>query len=240
MPRFFTTEIDHKTGMVTGEDARHITCALRCRAGEEITLCDGRGTDYHCRIAEADEHCVRLEVLEHFPSASEPPVVIRLFQALPKADKLELIVQKAVELGVSEIIPVLTDRCVSRPDEKAMAKKRERLNRIASEAAKQCGRGIIPQVGSMLTLPNAIAEMTKAEAAILFYENATARLGELLAKKPCTISILIGAEGGFAPEEVMQAEQAGLAVCTMGRRILRCETAPMYALSAITYEYENR
>lgn len=240
MPRFFTDNVNDKTGAVTGEDARHITCALRYKSGEEILLCDGHGTDYRCRITNLDERCVNVEVLERFSSGSEPPVTIRLFQAIPKSDKLELIVQKAVELGVSEITPVLTERCVSRPDAKAMEKKLERLNRIAFEAAKQCGRGIIPKVTAMLTLTEALAEMTAYGRAILFYENATDSLGAVLAEKPESISILIGAEGGFSPAEVARSNEAGLCICTMGRRILRCETAPMYALSAITYEYENR
>lgn len=240
MPRFFTEEITDTTAVITGEDARHIARALRCRVGEELMVCDGRGGDFRCRIASIADDAVGLEVLERTSSAGEPPVDIRLFQALPKGDKLELIVQKAVELGVGTITPVLTEYCVSRPDPKAMEKKRERLNRIALEAAKQSGRGVIPQVTALLTLPQAIVEMGKAQAAILFYENATDPLGAVLASRPGSISLLIGAEGGFASAEVEQARQAGLVVCTMGRRILRCETAPMYALSAITYEYENR
>lgn len=240
MPRFFTTEINDKAAVITGEDARHIVRALRCKVGEELTLCDGRGGDYRCKIESFEETAVTLTVLEHSPTASEPPVAIRLFQALPKGDKLELIVQKAVELGVVEITPVLTERCVSRPDHKAMEKKRERLQRIALEAAKQSGRGVIPQITPLLTLEQAVAEMGSYRAAILFYENATDPLGAVLAARPLSIAILIGAEGGFTPAEAELSRQAGLSVCTMGRRILRCETAPMYALSAITYEYENR
>lgn len=240
MPRFFTTEINDKTAVITGEDARHIVRALRCREGEELTLCDGRGSDYRCCITELADTAVTVAVLEHTHTASEPPVAIRLFQALPKGDKLELIVQKAVELGVAEITPVLTERCVSRPDHKAMEKKRERLQRIALEAAKQSGRGVIPEITPLLMLEQAVAEMKRSQAAILFYENAINPLGAVLAERPLSIAMLIGAEGGFTPPEVELARQGGLAVCTMGRRILRCETAPMYALAAITYEYENR
>ncbi|MEG0752740.1 MAG: 16S rRNA (uracil(1498)-N(3))-methyltransferase [Angelakisella sp.] len=240
MPRFFTTDINQTTGTITGEDARHISKALRCKVGEELVACDGMGNDYQCRIADMGDTTVTLTVLSSAPSRSEPPVSIRLFQALPKADKLELIVQKAVELGVTTITPVLTERCVSRPDGKAMEKKLERLNRISLEAAKQSGRGVIPQVTALLSLREALAEMKQAQEAILFYENATAPLGTVLAERPRTISLLIGAEGGFSEAEVAEATAAGLHVCTMGSRILRCETAPMYALSAITYEYENR
>lgn len=239
MPRFFTKNISGGSTLIVGEDARHIARSLRCRIGEELTLCDGNGRDYACRITAIEEEQVTLEVLHSQLSKAEPPVALTLYQALPKGDKLDLIVQKAVELGVTAIVPVITRYCVSRPDEKSMEKKRERLQRIALEAAKQSGRGIIPQVQPLMTYPEALAQMVRDACAILFYEDATHPLGSVLATRPKSISMLIGSEGGLSTEEAQAAKEAGLAVCTMGPRILRCETAPMYALSAITYHYEN-
>lgn len=239
MPRFFVEAVDGDRSVITGEDARHIARSLRCKIGEELAVCDGIGNDYRCSIADIGDSAVVLEVQECLPSVAEPPIPITLYQAMPKGDKLELIVQKAVELGVHRIVTVITERCVSRPDDKSMAKKLERLSRISLEAAKQSGRGIVPAVEGLLTLDEAIAEMQEQDTAVLFYERATEPLGSVLARQSSSIAILVGSEGGFSPEEAERCSKAGLVVCTMGPRILRCETAPMYALSAITYHLEN-
>lgn len=239
MPRFFVDGVINDTITIIGEDARHISRALRCRVGEELVACDGKGRDYHCRIAAITEQTVELAVLSREPSAAEPPVKVTLYQACPKGDKTELIVQKSVELGVYKVVLVLTHYCVSRPDQKTMDKKLERLNKISLEAAKQSGRGIVPQIEGLLTFEETLAQLQTADKAILFYENATRSLGEVLAEKPQSLGVLVGAEGGFTPAEVETAQQAGIAICTMGPRILRCETAPLYALSAIAYHYEN-
>ena len=180
------------------------------------------------------------DLFSRTPSRGEPPVRITLYQAMPKGDKLEFIVQKAVELGAAEIVPVLTSRCISRPDPRTMEKKRERLQKIALEAAKQSGRGMIPRVGPLLSWKEALEGMNRDQLAILFYEEAREPLGPLLRSRPASVSLLIGSEGGFSPEEAREAEERGLRPCTMGPRILRCETAPLYALSAITYSYENQ
>ena len=190
-------------------------------------------------IEALDDHQVQLKVLDVLPSQSEPTVRGHLYQAMPKADKLELIVQKAVELGVDAITPVLTRRCVSKPDQKSMAKKLERYNRIALEAAKQSGRGKVPQVLPMLELPAALQQMQQADCAILFYENATAPARQVIQQAGKEIAVLIGAEGGFDEEEVLQAQQAGCQVLSLGKRILRCETAPLAALSIIMFETGN-
>ena len=239
MPRFFTGQVNRERALIVGEDARHIALALRMKAGERLTVCDADAQDYQCVIERISPEQVELRVEEVAPSAGEPGVWITLYQALPKGDKLELIVQKAVELGASAIVPVLTSRCVSRPDEKSFAKKRERLQKIALEAAGQSGRGMVPEVRPLLPYPAALDEMTNSRCPVLFYERATRPLGEVLALRPSALSLLVGAEGGFSPQEAEQAAAAGLAVCTMGPRILRCETAPLYALSAIGYTYEN-
>lgn len=239
MPRFFTETISENGGVITGDDAKHISRVLRMKAGEGLTACDTKGYDYDCIIETVDDREVNLRVLSVNPSRSEPDVRVSLYQAMPKGDKLELIIQKAVELGVDSITPVMTKRCVSKPDKKSMAKKLERYNRIALEAAKQSGRGKIPQVLPMLEFKEALAQMAKTSCPILFYENATAPAKEVIAKAGNDISILIGSEGGFDEEEVAMAQQSGCSVLSLGKRILRCETAPLAALSIIMFETGN-
>lgn len=233
MPRFFTSEIEGDYAFLTGEDAKHIFRVLRMRPGDSLTVSDGVGYDYDCRLECGDVERVEARILERRKNDTEPQVRITLFQAMPKGDKLELIIQKAVELGVSEIVPVLTKRCVSRPDAASFAKKQPRYQKIAAEAAKQCGRGIIPQVGEMMEFGAALEKMAEAEQALVFYEGGGRRVGELLAPKTKNVSLLIGSEGGFAEEEITACTVAGLQCATLGRRILRCETAPLAALTLV-------
>lgn len=240
MPRFFVPELTEDRLLLTAEDGRHLTRSLRCKVGDPVELCDGKGLDGFGVIAALSGDAVTVEVRERRPSRVELPCSVTLYQALPKGDKLELIVQKAVELGVSAIVPVLTGRCVSRPDKKAMAGKLTRLQKIAREAAGQSGRGVLPEVRPLLSFSAALSEMKTSQCPILFYERAGRPLGGVLSSRPGAVSFLVGPEGGFSPEEAEQAENAGLAVCTMGPRILRCETAPLYALSVIGYLYENQ
>ena len=167
MPRFFSEEIEGDRVFLRGEDARHIQKSLRMQLGDPLTVCDLGGTDLSCRIEEFSPDLVTAAILERRPSEAEPTVQVRLYQALPKGDKLDLIVQKAVELGVHEIIPVLTSRCISRPDGKSMEKKIQRLSRIALEAAKQCGRGIVPKVGALRSWEAALSEMGEAPLAFM-------------------------------------------------------------------------
>ena len=225
MPRFFTGQVNRERALIVGEDARHIALALRMKAGERLTVCDADGQDYQCVIERISPEQVELRVEEVAPSAGEPGVWITLYQALPKGDKMETIVQKAVELGVGRIVPVLTHRCVSRPDDKSMRKKCERYNRIALEAAKQCGRGRVPEVAPLVGFREAVAQM-RADP---LREVLTGRLGD-------RVSILIGSEGGFEPSEAAFAAENGLVPLSLGSRILRCETAPLAAITAILYQ----
>lgn len=237
MPRFFTGDVNEQSAVITGEDARHIALSLRMQPGERATVCDAHGNDYQCEIMNVTPEQVMLRVREVVPSAGEPRVRVTLYQAMPKADKLELIVQKAVELGAAKIVPVLTERCVSRPDEKSMRKKCERYSRIALEAAKQCGRGRVPEVGGLIGFDEALCRMKQtAQLGIFFYENANTYLSGVLADGvPDEVAILIGSEGGFTPDEAARARAAGLLELSLGSRILRCETAPLAALTAILY-----
>ena len=244
MPRFFTQDITEAGGCITGEDAKHIAKVLRMKVGDELTVCDTKGRDYDCMIEEIGAGEVRLKVLSVAPSQSEPDVHVHLYQAMPKADKMETIIQKAVELGAASITPVMTRRCVSRPDAKSMDKKLVRYNRIALEAAKQCGRGVVPPVLPLLELPQALEQMQRTGCPILFYENATAPAKQVIAKaresgKELEIAVLIGAEGGFDEDEVALAMERGCHILSLGKRILRCETAPLAALTILMYETGN-
>ena len=239
MPRFFTETIDENKGIITGDDAKHIAKVLRMHPGEKLVACDCQGKDYDCVIESLTDKEVELSVEKVYASETEPSVHVTLYQAMPKSDKMELIIQKAVELGVSAIVPVQTKRCVSRPDAKSMAKKLERYNRIALEAAKQCGRGCIPAVLPMLDFGEAIKAMKEDQRAFLFYENSTSSFRKELEQGVNSVSIMVGAEGGFEEEEVQKALELGIASLSLGKRILRCETAPLAALSIIMYETGN-
>ena len=235
MPRFFTTDITGKTVRITGDDAKHMSRSLRMRPGEVFEACDLNGFDYRCEVTEISPELVVASVLEKIPSKSEPAVKISLYQALPKSDKLEQIVQKAVELGVHEITPVLTARCVSRWDARDAKKKLQRLERIALEAAKQSGRSVIPEVLPLCGFQAAIGNMRKSNLAVLFFENAKTPLRKILTEGYESISIMAGSEGGFSQEEVLYALAKGVHPALLGSRILRCETAPVCAISAILY-----
>jgi 16S rRNA (uracil1498-N3)-methyltransferase len=238
MPRFFTTNIDGKTAFIEGDDARHIAKSLRMRVGDELTLCDMRGSDYSCKITAIDKDRVVAEALGRWPTAAEPRFELTLYQALPKADKLEHIAQKAVELGGAALVPVHSSYCVARWPEKDEAKKRERLDRIMLEAAKQSGRGRIPRTEPLLGFKEAVLRMKEADLAIMFYEGAKTPLREILAKAGKnlrSVAVMIGSEGGFSPEEAAFAEESGVPLASLGARILRCETAPVCAISAINY-----
>ena len=242
MPRFFVNKeniSDNK--IVIGEgDAFHIARSLRMAVGDEITVCDGEGEEYTCTLSKIRDDECECEVLSHGRSEREPRVNISLFMAYPKGDKLETVVQKAVELGACSITPFESSRCIKRPKAEKVDKQTERLSRIAKEAAKQCGRAIIPTVSSPLTYTQMLSEARKSELVLFCYEDehATSIKTALRTNKFVSIAVIVGSEGGFSPEEADLARSAGCVSVTLGARILRCETAPSYALSAISYETE--
>ena len=236
MPRFFVESVENDFIEINGDDARHISLSLRMKKGESLVLCDGKGREAEAVIREAFPESVVLDITERRDSIAEPKTEVVLYQAIPKFDKLEYIIQKSVELGVSKIVPVLSSRCISRPDEKTMKKKLERLRKIADEAAKQSGRGKLPEVGELLSFKNAVAEMVKAETPIFFFEHAEYPLHEIMEKRRGgKIAMMVGSEGGFSEEEAAFAAEKGALIASLGPRILRCETAPVAALSAIMY-----
>ncbi len=242
MPRFFiqARPVDGFLA-IEGEDAHHISRVLRMKPGDEVTLCDSAGADFDCIIEDASPSLVRCRVRGEFASAGEPSAFITLFMALPKADKMEFIIQKSVELGASRIVPFLSARCVSRPNAAALRKKTERWQRIAAEAAKQCGRGLVPQVCETIPFSEAVRQAAESDTALFFYEcerDAPLR-GAIGGRELASVSVTIGPEGGFALEEAEQARAGGLQSVSLGKRILRCETAPLAALAAILYESGN-
>jgi 16S rRNA (uracil1498-N3)-methyltransferase len=206
--------------------------------GDQITVCDMQGNEYTCRIAAFDDDReVSAEILDSKHSENEPKIFIRLFQALPKGDKLDTIIQKAVECGVSEIIPFQSERCVVKIKSDAEDRKTERRQRISAEAAKQCGRSVIPEVRASVGFDQAIAMATESELCLFCYEgDGTIPLGSILRKYddlPASVSIVIGSEGGFSQKEVAKAEEKGVTLAGLGKRILRTETASGFVLACL-------
>ena len=238
MTRFFVEpgEMAADALTLTGENAQHAK-VLRLKAGEEVLVCDGAGQECLCRVTAFDGTEVDLEVLERRDATAEACVDVTIYMAFPKADKLEHVIQKATELGACEIVAFPSARCISRPDEKSLKKKLERWQKIASSAAEQSGRGVVPQVIALGSFQEALNRAAQADKALMFYENerATTLRMALETNDYKIVSLLTGPEGGLEEREVAMAQDAGLQVCTLGKRILRCETAPLCALSAVMY-----
>ena len=245
MPRFFTdpSNIDGSEIKITGSDVNHIKNVLRMRAGEEISVSDGAGKDYFGKIRSIDRDCVLIDIENSWDSYVELPAEITLFQGLPKADKMELIIQKAVELGACAIVPVITKRTIVRWDEKKQDKKLARWQGIAESAAKQSGRGIIPKVTAPVSFSAALEQARFMEAAVIPYEKAEGmeaareKVRSMRGKK--SIGVFIGPEGGFDTDEIEAAIKAGVCSITLGRRILRTETAGLTALSILMFELDE-
>lgn len=238
MTRFFVTPEEMQPGflVLTGENAAHAK-VLRIKQGEQVMVCDGQGGECVCTVSDVSPGQISLVVESRRESTSEAQVKVSVYMAFPKGDKLEHVIQKATELGAYEIVAFPSARCVSKPDEKSLKKKLERWQKIAASAAEQSGRGRVPQVVVLGSYKEALSRAVNAHKAILFYENERATtLRMALEEKPFeTISLLTGPEGGLELSEVEQAKNAGFDICTLGSRILRCETAPLCALSAVMY-----
>ena len=238
MTRFFVApeELASDDIVLTGENAAHAK-VLRLKAGEQVIVCDGEGLECCCEVRFVQPDQTTVTVIDRRKSRTEPSVKVSVYMAYPKADKLEHVIQKATELGAHEIVAFPSARCVSRPDEKSLRKKAERWQKIAASAAEQSGRGRIPQVHTLGSYAEALKRAAQADLAMLFYENehATTLRMALESGEYQSIALLSGPEGGLEEREVEQASAAGLKVCTLGSRILRCETAPLCGLSAVMY-----
>ena len=243
MPRFFIKESASLGGTValSKEDAHHVSYSLRMAVGDEISVIDGKGNGYLCALAALDGTTATATVLSPLDGTGESPVEVHLLQAYPKSDKLEMIIQKAVELGVSEITPFESERCVKRPQADKVARNLERQQRIADEAAKQCQRGALPKINAPISF-DAMLDVAAGYPLALFCHPAegTVSLKTTLAshREARRIAIVVGSEGGFSPAEFEKAKERGLVPTGLGKRIMRCETAPLFLLSAIAYAYE--
>lgn len=248
MARFFVSpgQIGPASVSIFDGDVNHIRKVLRMKEGDELTVSDGDGTDYFCRIRSISEEVVVCDIVDNWTSYVELPVKLYLFQGLPKADKMELIIQKAVELGAYEIVPVAMSRSIVKLDEKKAGKKTARWQGISESGAKQSGRAIIPEVKSPMSYKNALEYAKTLDAIIVPYEKADGiEVSRELISKLCSdeniksIGIFIGPEGGFAEKEIEQALEAGATPITLGRRILRTETAGLAVLSILMYQLER-
>lgn len=245
MHHFFVSpnQIDDKYVTITGGDVNHIKNVLRMKVDEELLISNGQDKDYYCKIEAISDDEIKALILDEKFEGTELPTELYLFQGLPKSDKMELIIQKAVELGVKEIIPVATKRCVVKLDDKKEASKIKRWQAISESAAKQSRRTIIPEISSVMSFKEAINRAKDFELGIIPYENFKdmKETKEVLSKvqKGIKIGIFIGPEGGFEESEVQYALDNGIHPISLGKRILRTETAGLAILSVLMFQLED-
>lgn len=241
MPRFFVENSDIVSDTVTvrGDDAHHISRSLRMAVGEHITVCDSAANEYDCVLTDFLPDCVMARILSAKKQETEPPCFITLYQALPKGDKLDTVIQKAVECGVSRIVPFESERCIVRVRPDAEEKKLQRRSRIATEAAKQCGRGVLPEVLKTVSFEEMLSLAGEADLTLFCFEGeGTEPICRILqAAKPkmgSSLSLVVGSEGGFSLFEAASAKERGFRMTGLGKRILRTETASPFALACIS------
>ena len=252
MPRFFVTkeQIVGDTVTILGDDAHHISRSLRMAAGEKIVVCDMQKNEYECTLCEFLPDRVTATVTSQSKSDTEPPFKAYLYQALPKGDKLDTVIQKSVECGVSAITTFMSERCIAK-DKGDDENKLRRRNKIALEAAKQSGRGSVPEVNATVSFSEMLKRAAEADIKLFCYEgDGTLSLRTHLSAERQrlassggsdsipTVSIVIGSEGGFSLAEVERAREAGFVPVGLGKRILRTETAPLFVLTCLSYEFE--
>lgn len=245
MQHFFVTpdQVSGQNVYIEGSDVNHMKNVLRMKVGEEVEISDGNNHRYLCSIESFEAESVVLQIEEELNVDTELPSKIYLFQGLPKSDKMELIIQKAVELGVYEVIPVVTKRAVVKLDAKKADKKVSRWKEIARSAAKQSGRGMVPDVAPVVDYKTALKQAKELDVVLIPYElaegmEATRKVIEAI-RPGQSVGIFIGPEGGFEKEEVMLALSEGAKEITLGKRILRTETAGLTTLSILMYHLEN-
>ena len=244
MPKFFIdkSDIKDKKITITGQDAVHITKVLRTEVGEVLTLCDGEGTDFSAKVSACSKDSVSLDILESYECLSEPGVSVTLFQGLPKQGKMDYIIEKCTELGIARIVPVATKRSVVKiNDKKSEEKKLERWRKIAAESVKQCGRGKIPEVTDVMSVAQAIEFSKSLDLTIAAYEceKEFSIKSALSSQSPKSVGIFIGPEGGLDDDEVKMFLSSDIKTVTLGKRILRTETAGHTVLTAVMYEFNE-
>jgi 16S rRNA (uracil1498-N3)-methyltransferase len=245
LDRFFVQKedinLDEKSCLIKGEDVKHISKVLRYKVGQEIEVCDNENNEYICEIDDIEKNVITLSIIEKVEVNRESPLKIRVYQGLPKGSKMEIILQKLTEVGVYEIIPVITKRSVSKIDDKKEDKKLDRWERIIYEASKQSKRGIIPKLSNVLTFDEAIKHMKNNDMNIVPYEreNTKSIKQGIRGLKINSIGVFVGPEGGFEEEEIQNIESNGGVSVTLGPRILRTETASLVASSIVLYELSD-
>ena len=250
MPKFFinSNQIENENIIIIGEDVNHIKNVLRMKIDDEITVCNiDDSSNYLAKINEFDKTKIICKISEKFQTTTESNIKVHIYQGLPKADKMELIIQKSVELGVDAITPVEMKRCVVKLDGKDKIKKTERWQKIAEVAAKQCGRDIIPEICNIKNVKEIVEDFSNYDAVLLCYENeknlflkkALKEMENVSVNEELKIAVIIGPEGGIDISEVEFMEQKGARVISLGNRILRTETVALSLLSIIMYEFER-
>lgn len=237
IPRIYiaSDNIENGRAFIGGSDANHVLRVLRKEKGDTLHVCDMHGNSYNAVIDEITQDGLYALLGEAERNNTEMPFRVTVYQCFPKSDKLDTVVQKAVELGAHEIVAVMSERCVARPDAKAFSKRLERLKKISESAAAQCGRNIIPNVRGIISYEAAIKEISEKDLGFICYEgDGTLPIKEILKDTPETIGFLIGPEGGLSEKETASAKENGIALAGLGKRILRTETASGYVLSAIS------
>lgn len=236
MAWFFTNDtITSEYYTILGEDASHISRSLRMKVGEPLTLCTPDGIRHSCEITAFSPDSVTVRILSSTTCEQEPSVRVSLFVALLKGDKLDDVIQKAVELGAHEVTPFLSSRCISRPDEKSLMKKTARWQKIASSAASQSRRGIIPQINPCVDIRDLPAALSGFDRSVVFYECGGEPIRDIITPADSSIALITGCEGGFEESEIARLTDSGVRAATLGRRILRAQTAPIAALCAAMY-----
>ena len=233
--RYFLTDINENTATVTDSEAVHLCRVMRIKSGDEVILCDTEGFDYTAVAKDVNEKVITFDIVGKTKNAAEPAKNLTVYMALPKSDKLEFIVQKACELGAKQLVPFVSEFCVAQKSKKEDNKK-TRLAKISAEAAKQCGRSTPMEIGDTLTVKQLLAEMAENDINLFFYEHADMPLKDVDFSDKQTVGVIIGSEGGFSEKECALFAEKGAVTISLGKRILRCETA---AVSAITLAMYN-
>ena len=245
MPKFFTARenIKDTTLIIDSEDANHLKKVLRINVGDKITVCDGAGIDYTVRVSEIGKNEIECDIIDRKKSDTEPNINITLYQGLPKAAKMDYIIQKNTELGISKIVPAKLARCVVKLENKAAEEKKcERWQKIAVASAKQSGRGIVPEISNPMTVDEIIEDVKDYDLVFVPYEcEDQSRLKTIVESAPDAkdIAFIIGPEGGFDISEIEKLKAAGIKTVTLGKRILRTETAAEAVVSMLMYAYDE-
>ena len=232
--RYFLTDINQDTATVTGGEAVHLCRVMRIKPGDRVILCDNSGYDYTALAKTVSEEIITFEVLSKAPNPAQPRKELTVYMALPKSDKLEFIVQKCCELGAARLVPFVSEFCIAQKSKKEDSKK-QRLSKISAEAAKQCGRSTPMEIGDTLTFKQLLGALAENETNLFFYEHAEMPLSQAGLADKQKVGVIIGSEGGFSEKECAALADSGAVTVSLGKRILRCETAAVSGVTLAMY-----